>query len=83
MGAARLRRGPRAGASHPMSETAVRLLVAIDAGVSPDEVEVEISWADTATRSVAQAADAAVKLAGENIINSEQASEMVDAGKDI
>ena len=64
-------------------EWAVRLLIAIDAGVSPDEVEVEVSWADTATRSVAQAADAAVKLAGENIINSEQASEMVDAGKDI
>lgn len=75
-------RGRVAVVSRPV-EWAVRLLVAIDAGVDPAQVDVELQWADTGTRSVAQEADAAVKLAGENIINNEQASAMVGAGKDL
>ena len=64
-------------------EWAVRLLLAIDLGVSPEQVEVELRWADTSTRSTAQTADAAVKLAGENIIDNEQAQAMVGAGKEL
>ena len=75
-------RGRVAVVSRPV-EWAVRLLVAIDAGVDPAQVDVELQWADTGTRSVAQEADAAVKLVGENIINNEQASAMVGAGKDL
>lgn len=64
-------------------EWAVRLLVAIDQGVSPDRVSVDLRWADTATRSVAQEADAAVKLHAEGIASTEQAQQSVGIGEEV
>lgn len=64
-------------------EWAVRLLVAIDQGVSPDRVEVRLRWADTATRSVAAAADAAVKMHAEGITDNDEARAMVGAGEEL
>lgn len=54
-------------------EWAVRLLVALDYGVSPALVEVNNQWASTATRSVAQEADAAVKLVSQEVITADEA----------
>ena len=39
-----------------------RLMVAVRDGVDPEQVEVRVQWADASTRSVAQEADAVVKL---------------------
>lgn len=64
-------------------EWATRLLVAIDQGVKPDRVSVSVKWADTATRSVAQAADAAVKLHSEGIVNDDEARAVVGAGEEL
>ena len=60
-------------------EWAARLLVALDYGVSPDQVRARLTWAPTVTRSIAQEADAAVKLAGENIITGAEAREKIGA----
>lgn len=68
--------------NRPM-EWAVRLLVAIDQGVAPERVEVSLRWADTATRSVAQEADAAVKLHAEGIVNTEESRANVGAGEEL
>lgn len=54
-------------------EWAVRLLVALDYGVSPALVDVKNQWASTATRSVAQEADAAVKLISQEVISADEA----------
>ena len=54
-------------------EWAVRLLVALDYGVSPAVVEVNNEWGSTATRSVAQEADAAVKLVSQEVITADEA----------
>ena len=43
-------------------EDVARLMVAVRSGVDPYRVDVRVDWADTTTRSVAQEADAAVKL---------------------
>lgn len=43
-------------------EQVARLMVAVQTGVDPAGVDVSVSWADPATRSVAQEADATVKL---------------------
>lgn len=43
-------------------ETVARLMAAIRDGVNPETVEVRVQWADPSTRSVAQEADAVVKL---------------------
>lgn len=43
-------------------ETVARLMVAVRDGVDPDSVHPRIAWADPSTRSVAQEADATVKL---------------------
>lgn len=43
-------------------EDVARLMVAIRHGVDPEAVDVHVKWADAATRSVAQEADAVVKL---------------------
>lgn len=64
-------------------EWAVRLLVAIDQGVTPDRVNAHIRWADTSTRSIAQEADAAVKLHAEGITTTEQAKVAVGATEGI
>lgn len=54
-------------------EWAIRLLVAIDAGVDPGSVQVALGWADTTTRSVAAEADAAVKLRSAEIATTDEA----------
>ena len=61
-------------------EWAVRMLVAIDQGVKADEVEAHVTWADTATRSVAASTDAAVKLHAEGIANVEDAKAVAGQG---
>lgn len=43
-------------------EQVARLIVAVRDGVDPAAVEIRVQWADAATRSVAQEADAVVKL---------------------
>lgn len=43
-------------------EDVARLMVAVRTGTAPEAVDVRVNWADTTTRSVAQEADAAVKL---------------------
>lgn len=58
-------------------EWAVRLLVAIDAGVSPDRVTATARWADPATRSQAQEADAAVKLHADGLLSRDEARQRV------
>lgn len=64
-------------------EWAVRLLVAVDAGVSPERVKARLRWADPATRSVGQAADAAVKMSVEGIVDAEEARAMVGVGEEL
>ena len=43
-------------------EDVARLMVAVRTGADPEAVDVRVRWADAATRSVAQEADAVVKL---------------------
>lgn len=43
-------------------EDVARLMVAVRTGLDPLSLDVRVKWADTTTRSVAQEADAAVKL---------------------
>ncbi|WP_036527090.1 phage portal protein [Nocardia sp. CNY236] len=43
-------------------EDVARLIVAVRDGTGPEQVDVRVQWADAATRSVAQEADAIVKL---------------------
>ncbi|ODQ85325.1 phage portal protein [Mycolicibacterium holsaticum] len=43
-------------------EQVARLMTAVRDGVDPQQVDVRVQWADAATRSVAQEADAVVKL---------------------
>lgn len=49
-------------------EQVARLMTAVRHGVDPDRVEVRVKWADAATRSVAQEADAVVKLFGAGLL---------------
>lgn len=56
---------------------AIRLLVAIDAGVPPARVSAEVLWADPSTASPAQAADAAVKLFQEGLLTRAEARQRV------
>lgn len=62
---------------------AIRMLVAIDQGVSPDRVDVALQWEDTSTRSIAQEADAALKLRQENIVDEQQAAQLVGVGEEL
>ena len=43
-------------------EQVARLMIAVRDGADPQQVDVRVSWADAATRSVAQEADAVTKL---------------------
>lgn len=43
-------------------EDVARLMVAVRDGVDPQRVDVRVTWADASTRSIAQEADAVVKL---------------------
>jgi hypothetical protein len=49
-------------------EQVARLMAAIRTGTDPEAVAVRVSWADAATRSVAQEADAVVKLYGAGLL---------------
>lgn len=49
-------------------EAVGRLAVASETGADPASVDVTVQWADPATRSVAQDADAAVKLVQAGIL---------------
>lgn len=49
-------------------EAVGRLAVAVETGADPAGVDVSVTWADPATRSVAQDADAAVKLVAAGIL---------------
>ncbi|NMF32283.1 phage portal protein [Corynebacterium ammoniagenes] len=68
--------------SRPL-EWAIRLLVAIAQGVPPGRVSVDLEWEDTATRSIAQEADAASKLKNEEVITEDDARRLVGAGEEI
>lgn len=58
-------------------ERAIALAVSIATGYHVNLVNVKLTWASTATRSIAQEADATVKLAGENIITVEEARDQL------
>lgn len=49
-------------------EDVARLMVAVREGTDPGDVDVRVRWADAATRSVAQEADAIVKLYGAGLL---------------
>ncbi len=54
-------------------EQVARLIVAVRTGADPQQVEVRVDWADPATRSIAQEADATVKLYAAGILTLEEA----------
>ena len=47
--------------SRPLEQVG-RLLIAVDTGTHPDDIPLRVQWAEAATRSTAQEADAVVKL---------------------
>lgn len=49
-----------------------RLVLAVERQADPDDFAVRVRWADPATRSVAQEADAATKLHAEKILTTEE-----------
>lgn len=49
-------------------EWVARLMIAVRTGKPIDQIEAEIAWADAATRSIAQEADAVVKLVQAGIL---------------
>lgn len=49
-------------------EAVARLMVAVETGADPASVEVAVTWADPTTRSIAQEADAVVKLHAAGIL---------------
>lgn len=49
-------------------EQVARLVVAADTGVDPESVDVAVQWADPGTRSIAEEADAVVKLHAAGIL---------------
>src|SRR5699024_4697816 len=49
-------------------EWVARLLIAVRTGLDPRVIEAHVNWADAATRSVAQEADAVVKLVQAGIL---------------
>jgi len=54
-------------------EAVARLAVAVESGVDPVSVDVSVQWADPTTRSVAQEADAAVKLVQAGVLPASEA----------
>lgn len=61
-------------------EEAIRLLVALDQGCDLDRVGAWIDWADTATKSPAQEADAITKLHSLGIVSTEEARLKIGLG---
>jgi len=49
-------------------EQVARLVTAVRTGADPESVDVRVKWASAATRSIAQEADAIVKLYGANLL---------------
>lgn len=49
-------------------ENVARLMEAVDSGRDPEAIEVAVQWADPSTRSIAQEADAVVKLVQAGIL---------------
>lgn len=49
-------------------EQVARLMEAVDTGRDPDSIDVAVTWADPSTRSIAQEADAVVKLVQAGIL---------------
>jgi hypothetical protein len=62
------RAGARAATFGRPWEHVGRLATAVAEGVDPDTVDVSVTWADPSTRSVAQEADAVVKLHAAGIL---------------
>lgn len=58
-------------------EWAIRLLVAIDRGVKPADVTVQVGWMSPGTRSIAQEADAAVKLVQAGVLSPSEARALI------
>jgi hypothetical protein len=58
----------RQGTFGPAWEDVARLIVAVRDEVDPASVELQVKWADPSTRSVAQEADAIVKLVQSGIL---------------
>lgn len=54
-------------------QQAIRILVAIDTGSDIDDIAVDLAWADPATKSPAQEADALTKLHSLGIVTTEEA----------
>lgn len=54
-------------------QQAIRILVAIDTGRDIDDIAVDLVWADPATKSPAQEADALTKLHSLGIVTTEEA----------
>lgn len=61
-------------------EYAIRLLLAIDHDVQVSDVGVQIKWANAATRSIAQEADAVLKLVQVGVMTIEEARDLIDMG---
>lgn len=63
-------------------EQVARLVVAVRTGVDPSTVDVRITWADPATRSIAQEADAVVKLYAAGLLPATYALKRLGYGDD-
>ncbi|MGN7779022.1 phage portal protein [Mycolicibacterium sp. 22603] len=63
-------------------EQVARLIVAVRDGVDPATVDVRVQWADAATRSVAQEADAVVKLFQSGLLPASYALQKLGYGDD-
>ena len=59
-----------------------RLLIAVRTGLDPRAIEARVNWADAATRSVAQEADAVVKLVQAGILPPSYALERLGYAQD-
>jgi uncharacterized protein YgfB (UPF0149 family) len=62
------RAGARAATFGRAWEHVARLVAAVLDGIAPDTIDVTVTWADPSTRSVAQEADAVVKLVQADIL---------------
>lgn len=63
-------------------EDVARLMVAVRDGVDPLQVDVRVKWADASTRSIAQEADAVVKLYSAGLLPASYALQRLGYGDD-
>lgn len=59
-------------------ERVMRHVIAVETGADPDLTAPEVMWADPATRSIAQDADAVAKLAQANIITPDEGRDRIN-----